>query len=117
LFYQLEALLLPLPLHGITKVFATKTKYSLYIMFFLPDISSPSSLPRDSVCPSRFGFGLLFVHVCSAVSNAYSLEWVAISFSRGIFQTRDQTHVSYISCIGRQILDHWRLQGCPMSPP
>ena len=32
------------------------------------------------------------------------LEWVAIPFSRGIFPTRDWTH---ISCTGRQILYHW----------
>ena len=32
------------------------------------------------------------------------LEWVAISFSRGSFQLRDQT---WVSCIGRQILYCW----------
>ena len=32
------------------------------------------------------------------------LEWVAIFFSRGSTQPRDQTHVS---CISRQILYHW----------
>ena len=32
------------------------------------------------------------------------LEWVAISYSRGSSWFRDQTHVSCISCIGRQIL-------------
>ena len=32
------------------------------------------------------------------------LEWVAMSSSRGSSQTRDQTCVSYISCIGRQVL-------------
>ena len=31
------------------------------------------------------------------------LEWAAISYSRGSFPSRDQTHVS---CIGRQILYH-----------
>ena len=31
------------------------------------------------------------------------LEWVAISFSRGSSQPKDQTHVSYVSCIGRQL--------------
>ena len=35
------------------------------------------------------------------ISQARILEWVAIFFSRGSFQTRDQTHVS---CVGRQIL-------------
>ena len=37
------------------------------------------------------------------ISQAGILEWVAISFSRGSFQIRDQTQVS---CIGRQILYH-----------
>ena len=32
------------------------------------------------------------------------LAWVAISFSRGSSQSRDQTWVSYVSCIGRWIL-------------
>ena len=32
------------------------------------------------------------------------LEWVAISYSRGSSQPRNQIHVSYVSCIGRQVL-------------
>ena len=38
------------------------------------------------------------------VFQAGILEWVAISFSRVSSQFRDQTHVSCISGIGRQIL-------------
>ena len=38
------------------------------------------------------------------ISQARILEWVAISFSRGSSQSRDQTQVS---CSGRQILYHW----------
>ena len=34
------------------------------------------------------------------------LEWVAISSRRGSSQLRDQTRVSWISYIGRQILYH-----------
>ena len=34
------------------------------------------------------------------------LEWVGISFSRGSPQPRDQTHISCLVCIGRQILYH-----------
>ena len=34
------------------------------------------------------------------------LEWVAISFSRGSSRPRDQIWVSYISCLGRQVLYH-----------
>ena len=40
------------------------------------------------------------VHV---ISQARILEWVAISYSRGSSQPRDQTR---ISCIGRQIFYH-----------
>ena len=38
------------------------------------------------------------------IFQARILEWVAISFSRGSSQPRDGTHVSCISCSGRQIL-------------
>ena len=41
------------------------------------------------------------------------LEWVVISFSRGSFPARDQTHVSYISCTGRWILYHWATGEAP----
>ena len=40
------------------------------------------------------------------ISQARILESVAISFSRGSFQPRDQTCVFYISCTGRQVLYH-----------
>ena len=38
------------------------------------------------------------------IFQARILEWVAISFSRGSFWPRDGTHISWISCNGRQIL-------------
>ena len=38
--------------------------------------------------------------------QARILEWVAISFSRGSSRSRNQTHTSYIACIGRQVLYH-----------
>ena len=34
------------------------------------------------------------------------LEWVAIFSSRGSSQTRDRTHISCVSCIGKRILYH-----------
>ena len=40
------------------------------------------------------------------VSYVRILEWGAISFSRGSSQPRDQTHRSYVSCIGRRFLYH-----------
>ena len=33
-------------------------------------------------------------------------EWVAMPSSRGSSQPRDQTHVPYILCLGRQVLHH-----------
>ena len=42
----------------------------------------------------------------NGIFQARILEWVAISNSRWSSQPRDQTHVSYISCISRQILYH-----------
>ena len=40
------------------------------------------------------------------ILQARILEWVAISCSRGSSQPRDETGVSYVSCIGRQVLYH-----------
>ena len=40
------------------------------------------------------------------IFQANILEWVAISYSRGSSQLRDQTSVYSGSCIGRQILYH-----------
>ena len=43
------------------------------------------------------------------------LEWVAISFSRRSSQPRDRTCVSYVSCIGRQVLStstSWGAHSC-----
>ena len=47
--------------------------------------------PMDCSLPGSSVHGILQVRM---------LEWVAISFSRGSSQPRDQTHI----CIGRQIL-------------
>jgi len=40
------------------------------------------------------------------IHQARILEWVTMPFSRGSAQPRDQTHVSYISGIGRWVLYH-----------
>ena len=44
------------------------------------------------------------------IFQARILEWVSISFSRGSFRPRDQTH---ISCISRWILYHWAPREAP----
>ena len=40
------------------------------------------------------------------ILQARLLEWVAISSSRGSSQPGDRTRISYVSCIGRQVLYH-----------
>jgi len=47
------------------------------------------------------------------ISQTRILEWVAISFSRGTSQPRDQIHISCVSYTGRRILHHsptWEAQ-------
>ena len=39
--------------------------------------------------------------------QARILEWVAIFSPKGSYWPKDRTCVSYVSCIGRQILYHW----------
>ena len=50
--------------------------------------------------------------VCG-IPQARILEWVAISFSSGSSRPRNQTCVSYISCLGRWILCHQCYLGSP----
>ena len=60
------------------------------------------------LCPTLLQHhGLLPASVLyHGILQARILEWVAVSSSRGPFGPRDRTHVSYISCIDRQILYH-----------
>ena len=47
------------------------------------------------------------------IFQARILEWVTMSSSREASQPRDRTHVSYVSCNGRQIFYHWCHLGSP----
>ena len=38
------------------------------------------------------------------IFQARILDWTAMPFSRGSYQPRDRTHISYVSCIGRWVL-------------
>ena len=51
------------------------------------------------------------------ISQARTVEWAAISFFRGSSQPRDRTCVSYVSCIGRQVLYHYHHLGSPYISP
>ena len=47
------------------------------------------------------------------IFQAKLLDWVVISFSRGSSWPSDRTHISWISCTGRQILYHWATWEAP----
>ena len=49
------------------------------------------------------------------ILRARILDWLAMPFSRGSSWPRDQTLVSFISCIGRWVLYHWRHLGSLVS--
>ena len=53
--------------------------------------------------PMDYSLPVFSVH---EILQAKILEWAAISFSRGLSQPRDQTHVFYVSCLFRQVLYH-----------
>ena len=41
------------------------------------------------------------------ILQARILEWLAVPSSRGSSPPRNQTHISYVFCIGRQVLYRW----------
>ena len=80
------------------------------------------SRSRDACVLSHFSCVQLFVTLwtCSppgssvhGILQARILEWV--SLHQGIFPTRDQTHVSYVSCLGRCVLYHCATWKAPYS--
>ena len=60
--------------------------------------------PMDCSPPGSSVHGILLARI---------LEWVAMPSSRGSSQPRDQTHISYVSCIGRPVLYHQCHLGSP----
>ena len=81
-------------------VYKSKTKTYLSKMFTcaksLQSCLTPCD-PMDCSPPGSSAHGTL---------QARILEWVPMPSSRGSSQSRDQTYVSCVSCIGRQILYH-----------
>ena len=53
--------------------------------------------PMDHSWPGSSVHGIL---------QARILEWIAFSSFRGSFRPRHRTCISYVSCLGRQVLDH-----------
>ena len=85
--------------------------HSSILAWEIPWTEEPSRLL--SVCAFQSYLTLCNAMDCSPPGSSVHeilqvrmLEWVVVPFSRESSQPRDQTHVSYISCIGRQILYH-----------
>ena len=74
-----------------------KTKHTCRYVWVCAQLLSPVWLCNPIDC-SPIGSS---VH---GISQARTLEWVAISFSRRSSQPSCWTCISYVSCIGRQIL-------------
>ena len=73
----------------------------------------------DACVLSRFSHIQLFVTPWTVAlqagdSQARILEWVAMPSSRGSSQPRYQTQISYVSCIGRQLLYQYRHLRSPL---
>ena len=72
------------------------------------------SVMSDSLHPMNYSVPGSFVH---GIFQVRILEWVAISFSKGSYQPRNQTHF-WVSCFGKRILGHcatwevWRSFSC-----
>ena len=92
--------------HGIAK---SRTQWSdLACMAVLSwesvshSVVSDSCNPMDCSPPGSSAHGIL---------QARILEWVAMSYSMGSSQPKDQTCISHVFCIGRQVLYHLSHQG------
>ena len=70
----------------------------MLLLFSCSAMSKSLVTPMDCNLPGFFVRGICWARI---------LEWAAISFSRRSSWPRDWTRVSYISCIGRQILHYW----------
>ena len=57
-------------------------------------------------CLTLRSYGLACQAPVRGILQARILEWVAVPSSTGSSQPRVQTHISYVSCIGRQVLYH-----------
>ena len=67
---------------------------------------SPAGFSVHGILPPGFS-----VH---GILQARILEWVAIPSSTGSSPPRDQTCISYVSCIGRPVLYHKHHLGSPL---
>ena len=105
----------------LTKNFSTILKFIFIVIIVVPVFNS-SGLYICLVTESKTLVCMLSLQSCPTLCNpmdcilpgssvhgilqARILEWVVMPSSRGSSQPRDGTRVSYVSCIGRQLLYH-----------
>ena len=78
-------------------------KVSLFPFRFLVCVHAKLLQLRPTLCdPMDLSLPGSSVH---GILQARILEWVAMPSSRGSTQPRDRTGISYVSCVGRQVLD------------
>ena len=71
------------------------TSFSMRLVYVYTQSCLTLCDPMDCSPPGSSACGILQANI---------LEWIAISSSRGSSPPRDQTHISYISCIDRHVL-------------
>ena len=74
------------------------TGQGLFLFFSCWAVSDSFETPMDCSLPGSSVHGVL---------QARILRWIAIFFSRESSQPKNQTLVSYVSCVARQILYQW----------
>ena len=87
-------------------LFGKKALYPAAIAKLIQSCLTPCD-PMDCSPPVSSVHGIL---------QARILERVAMPSFKGSSQPKDHTCVSYVSCIGRQVLYHWCHLGSPLSP-
>ena len=67
------------------------------------------------VCAESLQSCLTLCNRVHGILQARILEWAAMPSSRGSSRPRDQSYISCVSCIGRQVFYHWRHLRSPWS--
>ena len=108
--------------HAFSLFFFFSLYFSLFPWFtyssYAPSYGCPEAISRGWVVVCVYTYSVVSDFAtpwaCSppgssvhGIFQARMMEWVAISYSEGSSRPRDQTHVSHVSCIGRQILYLW----------
>ena len=81
-------------IHGVAKSRRRLRDFVVWLLSHVRLFCNPEDC--SSPCPSVHG-----------IFPASTLEWVALSYSRGFSWPRNRTCVSRVSQMGRQILHHW----------